>query len=283
MSSLEVDLRSLFAICAIGLAGCEGSWLYPVPWPDGSELELLQSTTHLHVWAEPKRIRNGTWEPFMEGAESHVTSVLELLDVDEIDKVDVYLHGQCYDPAGPKDCVRLKGQTAGPTLVDLWFSGVFRSNVSLQHSMFRHELAHAVTGQVYGGCPRYLLEEGLAEYARLGGVEPVQPYDVPGTTIDDLAEALASRGGDWIPLDDLVNTADFVRFLEEGTEGLLYAEAGALAEHLIQLEDLPTYIALQDRTCVSNAATFHAVFEELYGAELRDIDRALRNAVDAWQ
>jgi len=276
-------VRSILAICAILLGGCEGSWLYPVPWPDGSDLLLLGSNESVRVWAEPNRIESGVWDPFMEDSRRHAREVLSILEIDEIEKVDVYLHGKCFDPAGQKDCVKLKAQTAGPTLVDLWFGQGYRRRVDLQVSMFRHEFAHAVTAQANEGCPRYLLEEGLAEYARLSGRDPIQPYDVPGTTMDDLAEALASRDGDWIPLGEIVNTGDFLRLLEEGTEGLLYSESGALVEHLVHLGGLDTYFELQERTCVSNEATFHEVFRELYGTDLSAVDKALRNAAQAWE
>ncbi len=276
-------MRWIIAVGAIALSGCKGSWLYPVGWPDRTGLRLQGTTQHLTVWAEPNRIDRGVWEPLMEAADLQTVEVLELLDIDDVERVDVYVHGECFDPVGHKDCVRLKAQTASPYLIDLWFGKVFHDRVDVQVTTMRHEFAHAATGQAYGGCPRYLLEEGLAEYARLSGSEPVAPLDVPGTTMDDLAEALGGRNGAWIPLDEIVNTGEFVRLLEEGTDGLLYAEAGALAEHLINFKDLDAFLELQDRTCASNEATFHEAFEEIYGTDLRAIDRALSNAAGAWQ
>jgi len=276
-------LRWFLALGAVLLGGCNGSWLYPVAWPDRTGLRLQATTEHLRFWAEPNRIDIGVWEPFVDRADPHTEEVLELLQIADIARVDVYLHGICFDPPGQKNCVRLKGQTAGPHLIDLWFGRGYRRRRDLQISMLRHEFAHASTAQAYGGCPRYLLEEGLAEYARLSGREPVHEGDTPGTTMDDVAEALDGRDGDWIPLDEVVNTGDFMRKMEEGTEGLLYAEAGALAEHLLHVGGLETFLLLQDRTCASNETTFHEVFRTLYGTDLIDIDQALRNAIEAWE
>jgi len=277
-------LRGLLAIVgAAVLVGCEGSWLYPVAWPDRTGLRLVATTADLHIWSEPQRAESGLWDPFIEVADLHTAEVLDLLEIQRVERVDVYLHGVCFDPVGAKDCVRLKGQAAGPDIIDLWFGKGYRRRTDLQLSVLRHEFAHVATAQSNGGCPRYLLEEGLAEYARLSGSGPVHDQDVPGTTLDDLADALRARDGDWIPLVDVVNTADFIRKMGEGTGGLLYAEAGALAEHLLHVGGLDTYLTLQQRTCSSNEETFHAVFRELYGADLVDIDQALRHATEVWE
>jgi len=273
----------LLVIVSALASGCEGSWLYPVAWPERDGLRLLATTEHLRFWAEPLRIDNGVWDPLVERADAHTSEVLELLEIPEVERVDVYLQGRCFDPPGPKDCVRLKGHAAGPFLIELWFGKGFRRRRDLQVSVLRHEFAHAVTGQANGGCPRYLLEEGLAEYARMSGQAPIHDDDTPGTTMDDVAEALDGRDGDWIPLDEVVNTADFLRTMGEGTDGLLYAEAGALTEHLLHVGGLETFLELQERTCASNQAVFHEVFRELYGTDLAAMDRALRNAIEAWE
>ncbi len=280
---MEVKMRICRATPLLVMAGCTGSWVYPLNWPDHEGLKVLETTSYVRVLAEPKDIESGTWEPFLDNADLHAEAILSALEVARADKVDLYVHGSCFDlPTTPEtECWERMGNTTGPQTIDLWISGWYLGQVDDQMDLFRHEYAHAVTRQKDLACPRSFQNEGLADWLRFTGLAIIDDRDSRAAVMDELIDEVGSADA-WIPISDLLTNADFAHQLsEQNVRSQAYRQGAAFTSYLVDKGGLKKFERFHRESCWSSERSFRRVLDDFYGVELETIDHALRDALEA--
>ncbi len=260
------------------LSGCRGSLFYRLPGPDHSDFELLEKHPNLRIFVEPRHLSSGIWDPLLTQIDEDSDDMLTLFSVQEAETVDVYLHASCEEESD--ECTILEGVAWGPTLVDMWFGKRMLDDVPRQLDTFRHEYTHAILQQQDYICPRRIFSEGTAEWAQL--TVKARQMDLPPeeVVLDALIEKL-EKGGAWISIGDLVNSADHLELSRMGHGMLVYRESAAFTWHLVDKGGLDKFMRFRQDACLLGEADLRDMLEKRYGTDVEAIDRALLTAIEA--